>query len=204
MVGLDPLLAKPLESIIRSNLGNQALRKIEKRLFERYGIGLTQSIEDFHKLDSVLREFFGAGADSLEKKFLESVIAVEKTKNKSHEWVTIHDPALSRVILESFGDKEKNKILNALFKESRLISEVLDVCKISQTSGYRKINSLIKDGLVVPHGYVITRDGKKVNRYASIFDNVKINIEKNRIVINVQLSKESLKNTTVLQVTRGF
>ena len=63
MGGLDHFLAQSLESIIRENLGRRTVRKLEKRLFEKHGISLTESIEQFHKLDSVLREFFGKGAD---------------------------------------------------------------------------------------------------------------------------------------------
>ena len=68
MSGLDILLKEVLEKTVRENLGKKPMQKIEKRLFEKFGMSVTQALTDFHKIDSVLREFFGAGADGLEKK----------------------------------------------------------------------------------------------------------------------------------------
>jgi len=70
MNSVDNLFASSLEKIIRDNLGNTTVCKIQDRLFEKFGMSITQSINEFEKLDSVLREFFGAGAEGLEKKFL--------------------------------------------------------------------------------------------------------------------------------------
>ena len=42
----------------KMNLGKATLNKIEQRLMERHGLGIAQAIKDFHKFDSVLREFF--------------------------------------------------------------------------------------------------------------------------------------------------
>ncbi|MBI5145963.1 MAG: hypothetical protein HZA84_01950, partial [Thaumarchaeota archaeon] len=52
MAGLDRLLSKSLDEIIRENLGARTVQKIENRLVEKYGITLTESIEQFQKLDS--------------------------------------------------------------------------------------------------------------------------------------------------------
>ncbi|WP_225866895.1 hypothetical protein [Nitrosopumilus zosterae] len=62
MSGLDHLLAKSLNEIIEKNLGAKTVKKIDDRLFEKFGLSITQAIEEFDKLDLVLREFFGKGA----------------------------------------------------------------------------------------------------------------------------------------------
>jgi hypothetical protein len=198
MAGLDRLLAKSLDTIIRENLGDKTIQKIENRLFEKHGISLTQSIEQFHKLDAVLREFFGAGADGLEQRFLRSVCEVKAANNDN--WVLIENPTLTRIILESFGDDDKKKILGALNSESLIISQIIERCNIPQTSGYRKVNVLIEEGLLVPSGYVVTSDGKKITKYRSIFDNIKIDIIKNKITIVVHLDKEDYNSSSVLAV----
>jgi DNA-binding transcriptional ArsR family regulator len=197
MAGLDRLLAKSLDLTIRENLGDKTVQKIEERLFEKYGISLAQSIEQFQKLDAVLREFFGAGADGLEQRFLKNVCEV-KSVNDEH-WVQIENPELTKIILESFGDDDKKKILATLNEEPMLISQILDICKIPQTSGYRKINSLIEGGLLVPAGFVITPDGKRVTKYLSIFDNIRIDIVKNKISVALHLQK-GLSTSSVLTV----
>lgn len=198
MAGLDRLFAKSLDVIIRENLGDRSIKKIEDRLFEKYGITLIDSMEQFQKLDTVLREFFGAAADGLEQKFLKSICNVNTPYGES--WIVIDNPVLTRVILGSFGDDEKKKILGAINGNSLIISQIIEMCEIAQTSGYRKINSLIDDGLLVPSGYIATNDGKRVSKYRSIFDNIKIEILKNRITIALHLAKEDYTESTVLTV----
>src|SRR5574340_1582343 len=86
MSGLDSLLAKSLTVTIRENLGDRTLQKIEQRIFERHGITLTKAVENFTILDGVLREFFGSGAEGLEKQFMKGLIALEQTSNQEKEW----------------------------------------------------------------------------------------------------------------------
>jgi hypothetical protein len=203
MSGLDTLIAKSLDTTIKENLGKKTLQKVEQRLFERYGINLTQSIEDFTKLDSVLREFFGQGAEGLEKQFLENIVTLEQeSKIQDPNWIAIEDPSLAKLILESFGDEDKKNILNTVLDEPKIISQILENAQIPQTSGYRKVNSLIDNGLLIVQGYVTTNDGKKVNKYKSIFENVTISIEKNKVVVKVLLAKESIEKSSIIQVVQ--
>ena len=81
MSGLDALIAKSLKLIVKDNLGEVTFEKIETRLFEKYGIGFTQAVEDFGKLDFVLREFFGGGAEGIEKKILDKIVVMEESKD---------------------------------------------------------------------------------------------------------------------------
>ncbi len=202
MSGLDTLIARSLDYTIKENLGKKTLQKVEDRLFEKYGINLTQSIGDFTKLDTVLREFFGEGAEGLEKQFLENIVTLEETNAQDPNWVAIEDPSLAKLILESFGDEDKKNILNTVLDESRIISEILEIAHIPQTSGYRKINSLIDNGLLTVQGYLTTNDGKKVNKYKSIFENITINIEKNKVIVKVLLAKESIEKSSIIQVVQ--
>ena len=200
MSGLDTLIAKSLDTTIKENLGKKTLQKVEDRLFEKHGINLTQSIDDFTKLDGVLREFFGDGAEGLEKQFLENILTLEESKSQNPNWVAIEDPSLAKIILESFGDEDKKNILNSVLEEPSIISEILENAKLPQTSGYRKVNALIDDGLLTIQGHVTTHDGKKVNQYKSIFENVIISIEKNKVVVKVLLAKESIEKSSIIQV----
>jgi hypothetical protein len=202
MPGLDTLIAKSLDYTIKENLGKKTLQKVEDRLFEKYGINLTQSIKDFTKLDAVLREFFGEGAEGLEKQFLENIVTLEETKVQDPNWVAIEDSLLAKLILESFGDEDKKNILNTVLDEPRIISEILEIAHMPQTSGYRKVNSLIDNGLLTVQGYVTTHDGKRVNKYKSIFENVTINIEKNKVIVKVLLAKESIEKSSIIQVVQ--
>ena len=200
--GLDNLLVPSLRETIEQNLGKKTLDKIEQRLFERHGMNLVQAIKEFSKFDSVLREFFGAGADGLENKFLKNIIALDKTTQTNSNWFTIHDAQLSKVFLEFLGDPDKNCIMNSVIDKPMIVSDILDACKIPQTSGYRKINSLIKYGLLIPSGFDLTKDGKKVAKYETLHKNIKIDIEKNNVEIKVQMKKQSLERSSIFQTIK--
>ena len=200
--GLDNLLVNSLRKSIEKNLGKETLNKIEQRLLERHGLGLVQAIKDFHKLDSVLREFFGADADRLEQKFLKNIVSIEKSKQSHSNWVQIKDQELSKIFLESFADSDKRLIIGSVMDESLIISDITKKCQIPQTSGYRKINFLINNGLLVSSGFEFTQDGKKVKKYETIIDNVIMEIVKNSVSVKIKLKKSLLNESSILQTVQ--
>lgn len=200
--GLDNLLVNSLRKSIEENLGKETLNKIEQRLLERHGLGLVQAIKDFHKLDSVLREFFGADADGLEQKFLKNIVSIEKSKQSYSNWVQIKDQELSKILLESFADSDKRLIIGSVMDESLIISDITKKCQIPQTSGYRKINFLINNGLLVSSGFEFTQDGKKVKKYETIIDNVIMEIVKNSVSVKIKLKKSLLNESSILQTVQ--
>jgi hypothetical protein len=200
---LDNLLAPSLRKSIEENLGKSTLNKIEQRLMERHGMGIVQAIKDFYKFDSVLREFFGAGADGLEAKFLQNIIDTKQQKLGSDNWITVQDQDLAKIFLESFADEDKKAIIGSVIDESLIIADILKNCKVPQTSGYRKINQLIDNGLLIPNGYEVSTDGKKIKKYETIFNNIKMNIERNIVVVQIQLKQNSSSQSTILQVIKN-
>ena len=200
--GLDILLIPSLRKSIEENLGKDTLNKIEQRLMERHGLGLVQAIKNFNKFDSVLREFFGAGADGLEQKFLHQIVTVEKAKQTDSNWIQMKDPALSKLFLESFADPDKKAILGSVMDGPLIIAKILNSCGIPQTSGYRKINFLINNGLLISNGFELATDGKKVKKYETIFENVKVDIIKNNVEVKVQLKNTLLAESSILQTVQ--
>jgi hypothetical protein len=200
--GLDILLIPSLRKSIEENLGKTTLNKIEQRLMERHGLGLVQAIKNFNKFDSVLREFFGAGADGLEQKFLHQIVTVEKAKQTDSNWIQMKDPALSKLFLESFADPDKKAILGSVMDGPLIIAKILNSCGIPQTSGYRKINFLINNGLLISNGFELATDGKKVKKYETIFENVKVDIIKNNVEVKVQLKNTLLAESSILQTVQ--
>ena len=203
MIGVDNLIAKSLRSVIQDNLSEQTVKKLDNRLVEKYGITIHQSVEDFQKLDDILREFFGEGAVGIERKIFDSICTVSKVKNTEEEWMTIRDSNISKTVLEAFGDEDKKKIMNLLMNEPHVISEVLGMCNLPQTSGYRKINNMISDGLLTVEGHITTTDGKMVNKYVSVFENIKIDIVKNVVTVKVKLKTNSVKNSLMMPLIRN-
>lgn len=204
VTGVTQLLAKSLEKTMLNNLGEITVRKIQDRLFERYGISITQSMEEFEKLDSVLREFFGAGAEGLERKFLDTLCSIKSKKDQSQKRFTISEPSISQSILKAYSDDETSKILNASIGESWTILEMLEKLQIPQTSGYRKVNSLIEDGLLIKDGHEISASGRRTDKYTSLFDNVEIDIKNNKVTVNIQFTQNVIDQSPILQAVYGI
>ena len=198
MAGIDHILSKSLSKVIRQNLGEKTLQKIEDRLFEKYGISFSQAMEEFNKLDFVLREFFGGGTDGLEAKFLNQLCIIKQNKSNG-KWLTINDSYILNILLQAIGDEDKKKILESTSSKSKVIYEILKESGVPQTSGYRKIKSLIDDGLLIQSGFLIQKDKKKVNKYLSVFDTMKINIDSDSITVDVHLGDKKIEESSLLQ-----
>ena len=186
--GIDNLLVPSLRKQIEENIGTEKLEKIEQRLIERHGMSMVQAVKDFHKLDSVLREFFGANADEIETKSLLKIIELEKTEE---EWITIQDQELSKTFLQTFGDEDKKTILGTVLNKSLIVADILKESKIPQTSGYRKINSMISNGILISNGFELSKDNKKIKKYETVFENIKMDIQEKGMVVKLQLKKTS-------------
>jgi hypothetical protein len=128
--------------------------------------------------------------ERIENQFLKS-INIEESETQNSHWITIRDASVARLIFESIGDVDKKKILTSVLDAPRIISEILEIAKIPQTSGYRKVNTLIDSGLLIVQGNATTHDGKKVNKYRSVFENIEIEMEKNSVVIKILLTEEA-------------
>ena len=109
--------------------------------------------------------------------------------NVDYEWVKIEDQLVAQLILKAFADDDKKKILDSTQDKSKTPLEILAICKIPSTSGYRKIKSLIRDGLLIPNGTFIARSKKEVRRYVSALDNIKIDICRGKLVVKVKFTK---------------
>ncbi|HMK32913.1 MAG TPA: hypothetical protein VK431_04740 [Nitrosopumilaceae archaeon] len=103
--------------------------------------------------------------------------------------VAIKDKSIITLILHSYADDDKKKILNVTANKPRIILDIINACKLPQTSSYRKINSLIKNGLLIPDGQLPRKFGKKVTKYVALFENLEINIIKNDISVMARLSE---------------
>src|SRR3990167_4354953 len=143
MPGFDHVIAKSLSAVIEKNLGIKTVQRIERRLFEKHCISWSQSLEEFEKLDFVLKELFGdVGAKGLEHRFCESIFD-SKSKKTNESWLIISDPNINSNIIQTFGDLEKKQIIESIISAPKIIYEIIKECNLPQTSGYRKINALI-------------------------------------------------------------
>ncbi len=194
------LIGQSFENALKSELGERVLRKIQDIILEKYGLTISEAIEDFEKLDFALKELFGNKKDIVEKQIMDKIFIREQSEQNDKSWITIEDNILAMVILESIGDHDKKNILNSVLDEPRVISDILSMNNMPQTSGYRKVNALIQNGMLIPQGFMSTPDGKKVTKYRSVFENIIIRIEKNKVVVRILPTTAAMEKSTMLQL----
>ena len=176
MAGIDELISKSLTEVIKNNLDPQIEKKVKMRLFKKYGLSINQAIKDFSKLDEILKKVLRSDASNFEQKCLAEIISIKNQKTSII--VTLKDKNLINLVLEIFGDSEYRNIIEYSFAKPLLITEIIDLCKISKTSGYRKINFLIRNGFLVQEGKELTVKRRTIEKFTTIFQ--KINFEMNK------------------------
>ncbi len=143
--------------------------------------------------------FSGTDADEIETKSLLKVIEVERTEKKE-EWITIQDKELSKIIIDTLGDEDKKAILGTVLNKSLIVSDILKESKILQTSGYRKINSMILNRILISNGFELSNDNKKIKKYETVFQNIKMDIQENGMIVKIQFKKHLLTNSAIFQI----
>ncbi|MCV0366013.1 MAG: winged helix-turn-helix domain-containing protein [Nitrosopumilus sp.] len=198
MGGLDLLLSDLLRNGIESFLGRKAIDKIEKRLFEKYGLTLRESMEDFEKFNDVLYEIFGAGSKGMIHSVLSNLCNLKKSKGRKDSLVILHNPNLTEKILGILGDRYYRKILDLLIDKSLTAYEILDRVEIPQASAYRKMEVLIESGLLVEDGRVLGNRGRHAIRFTTLYRGLDMSIVKNRITVQIKMNKHMLQKSTIL------
>jgi len=86
-------------------------------------------------------------------------------------------------------------MLNCLFDNELTIPQILSESKIPKTSGYRKIENLIINGLIVESGKVLS-ESKRISKYRCVFDELKIEMKKNNIIIQGVINEQIFNKST--------
>jgi hypothetical protein len=198
MGGIDRMIASPLSSEIKKELDSEILKKVERELFLEHGMSIKLSIEHFHKFSNVLKKKSSDDTKKLEKDCVNKVIKVKKKDDKFS--VTVIHPDLRGLILESFGDVETRAIISTLLGNEYTIPEILKESKVPKTSGYRKIENLILNGLIIESRKVLS-ESKRISKLQCVFEEIKIEIKKGKIeIIGVVDGKIFEKSTSMKSV----
>lgn len=109
----------------------------------------------------------------------------------SSKWITMESQSLVQLILETLAEPAKKKSLDVTLGKPRSTGEILNICNLPQTSGYRMINSLIKNYLLIPDRPILSNRGRQVLKYTSLIESVMINAEKSNVVVVVKFAKNN-------------
>jgi hypothetical protein len=119
---------------------------------------------------------------------------VEATKAQSEPgslWVNITDTVMADAIMTTYGDALNRKILDSCVSEPHTIMEILNITKISQTTGYRRLLLLIKDNFLVSHHMVQRSGAKQVSSYISTFKEIEFRMSQNQELVRVKFQDTS-------------
>jgi len=194
MNSLDRIVAKGVRSVLEEDLGRVTYKKIEKQVFDVYGISILEAVSDFSKLDLVLRKFFGKHTTNIESKIFKKILSVDN-ETKTESIITIKDPGVAKSVFEAYGDPAKKIILDLLLHESKSIPETITKSKLPKASTYGRIKELIQDGLLTMVGFTNASDGRKVTEYATTFNKTVFEIQDEHISINANVQKKFLKDS---------
>ena len=196
MGGIDRMISSSLSPEIKKNLNSEILKKIEKDLFLEHGMSIKLSIENFHKFLSVLKKNSSIDINRFEKECISKILKV-KIKNDKFLITIIHQH-LRDLILDVFGDIETRKIITTLLEKEYTIPQILKESKIPKTSGYRKIENLILNGLIVESGKVLS-ESKKISKLQCIFEKIDLKIKKDKIEIIGVVNKKMFEKSTSMK-----
>ena len=196
MGGIDRMIASSLSSEIKKKLNSEILRKVERELFLEHGMSIKLSIEHFHKFLTALKKNSSIDTNRFEKDCISKVLKV-KIKNDKF-LVTIIHQHLRDLILELFGEIETRKIISTLLEKEYTIPQILKESKIPKTSGYRKIENLIFNGLIIESGKILS-ESKKISKLQCIFEEINLKIKKDKIEIIGVVNKKMFEKSTSIK-----
>ena len=196
MTGIDKLVSNELSTQIKKEVDIDILKKIERELFLEHGMSIKLSIEHFQKFINVFKKNSNININKFEKDCISKIIKIRKKDDKY--LINIIDSTLTNTIFEFLGDSEARKIISILLENEYTIPQILKESKIPKTSGYRKIEDLLISGLLIETGKVLS-ESKKISKIRCVFQEISINVKKEKIAINGIISKKLFEKSTSMK-----
>jgi hypothetical protein len=198
MTGIDRLISTSLSKIIKKKLNSDERKNLERKLFLEHGMSIKLSIEHFHKFSETLKNISNIDKKKFENECINEIIKIKKIDENYS--IKIIDQKLNDLILELCGDTETRRILICLFDNDLTIPQILKESKVPKTSGYRKIENLIINGLILESGKILS-ESKRISKYRCVFDEIKVGMKKNDIMIQVVINKKIFDESTSINIT---
>lgn len=194
VAGIDKFLSDVYTKKIKKNLDKKELRKIERELFLKNGMSIKIAMEDFDKFDLHLKNNI-INYRNFELNCINEICQINNSKNQSI--VKLLDKQLKNEILRYFGDEEIRTILLKIMKKELTIPDILKQSKLPKTTGYRKIENLIKKGVIIETGSALSKR-KIILKYRCIFEKIDIQLKDNSFLIIGYISKKDFEKSTIM------
>ncbi len=202
MGGIDKLISAALSKEIKKKLGLDLLKKVERELFLEHGMSIKLSIEHFQKFTNALKKNYHVDVIKFEKDCINKILKVKKRDDKYN--ITIINSHMIDLILDLFSESETRKIISSLLENEYTIPQILKESKVPKTSGYRKIENLILNGIIIESGKVLS-ESKKISKLQCVFQEIKLDIKKEKITVVGTVSEKMFeKSTSMKSIIQSF
>ncbi len=176
---------------ITSILGKKVLAKLEDDLESIWRTSLKYAIMDFDQFHEALKRQYGPAPDPLldeiRKKIIVEATPFNEIKSiKSGDALKIKDELLVKKILAGYGDSDLRQLLQ-LWAHPLLCVDVIEKCGLPQTSAYRKVNAMIKAGLLIQDG-TKNVEGRQVPMYRQTFSKVQVDFSQKGTALLVEVA----------------
>ncbi len=202
MGGIDKLISTALSKEIKKELDLDLLKKVERELFLEHGMSIKLSIEHFQKFTNALKKNSHVDVIKFEKDCINKILKVKKRDDKYN--VSIINSDMVDLILDLFSESETRKIISSLLENEYTIPQILKESKVPKTSGYRKIENLILNGIIIESGKVLS-ESKKISKLQCVFQEIKLDIKKEKITVVGTVSEKMFeKSTSMKSIIQSF
>jgi len=200
MPGIDKFFAEIFSNKIKSNLDKSELKKIERELFQQEGKSIKMAMENCDLFNSLFKKY-NANYKSFELNWFNEICEIKNSKD--HVIIHLLDKYLINKILRYFGDDEIRDILLQINEKELGIPDILRKSNVSRTSGYRKIEDLIKNGIIIETSKVMSKS-KKISKYKCIFKKIDIKLEDDIISVKGYMSKIDFESSSIIKTLEKY
>ena len=187
-IGLEQLFL----DVMKKEIGNVGIQRLQLRLTQKYGTTIRQEIQNFYKIQDILEEQFARGSVTIVKNYIKQTC--KSKPSIPQEERIIEDQKTVQNIMNIIGDNEVRKMMSCWMTETRTLKSVMRNCNISQTGAYRKIERMIKIGIIVENGFILAKKTRRsIPTYTTPFDRILVDIDKNKFIIIKFIPKLNLK-----------
>jgi len=196
MGGIDKLVSAVLSKEIKKELDLDILKKVERELFLEHGMSIKLSIEHFQKFTNALKKNSHVDVIKFEKDCVNKILKIKKSDDKYN--VTMINSDMVDLILDLFSESETRKIISSLLENEYTIPQILKESKVPKTSGYRKIENLIINGIIIESGKILS-ESKKIFKLQCIFQEINLDMKKEKIVVKGVVSQKMFEKSTSMK-----
>jgi DNA-binding transcriptional ArsR family regulator len=107
----------------------------------------------------------------------------------------IHGQKFKEAILAALADAEMLKIMNCVMYRHCSINEIIKETEIPHTTTYRKIRSMLENGLLIIEKIEIRNDGKKFSLFRSTLRSINVKYEHGQIAVEAEKNVDALEKT---------